>query len=320
MRKKKEILFYLFTGFLESGKTSFIIETLKEGQFKDGKKTVYIVCEEGFEEIEESVLKENKFTTVLIENEDEITEKRLKEIEKSEDPDRIILEYNGTWDVDALFEALPESWTIAECIATVNAETYEQYLNNMKMLMLNQFTYADLVLFNRCSPDMNLASYKRTAHAKNRRAQVVFEMKDGSVNQDVKEELPYDLNAPVIKIEDDDFGLFYLDAFDQLANYEGKTVQFKGVVYKPEREFAGAPQDIFIPGRLAMTCCAADIQFVGFPCKYEKAKSLKQKQVVMVTAKVSKAFNKEVGRDAPFLIADSIEKAAPPVEEVVYFQ
>ena len=320
MRKRKEVLFYLFTGFLESGKTSFIIETLKEGQFMDGKKTAYLVCEEGFEEIDRKTLEENQFSVIHIDSEDEITEKRFFEIEKTEDPDRVILEYNGTWDIDKVMDELPQNWMVAECIATVDATTFEQYLNNMKMIMLNQFTYADLVLFNRCRDDMDLASFKRTAHAKNRRAQVVFEMEDGSVNNDVKEELPYDINAPIINIEDDDFGLWYLDAFDNLQNYEGKTVRFKGEVYRPDLEYAHGPSDIFIPGRFAMTCCAADIQFVGFPCRYDKVKSLKQKQYVMVTAKVSKDFNQEVGRDAPFLIATSIEKAKPAAEEVVYFQ
>ncbi len=319
MFKKKEVPVYLFFGFLESGKTSFIMETMKEGQFKDGKKTVYILCEEGIEEIDEDLLLENKFKTVTIEDESGITEEDFIKIDKSMKPDRVIIEYNGMWDQDTLLEALPENWLVAEGIATVDASTYTDHLNNMKMLMLNQFTYADLILFDRCSEKMEasgeLSGFKRTARAKNRRSQVIFEMEDGSINNNIKEELPYDINAPLIEIEDDDFGIWYIDSFDKMDSYIGKRVRFKGQVYFPKK----SKEDVFVPGRFAMTCCAADIQFVGFQCRYERARELKEKDYVMVTATVRAATMPGVEGPVPFLIADTVEEAAPPKEEVVMF-
>ncbi len=314
--KRKEVPVYLFTGFLESGKTSFIKETLKDNQFKDGLKTVYIICEEGIEEVTESELEANKFVVRNIESEDEITYDTLVKIDMEVKPDRVILEYNGTWDVNKVVEALPEHWLMAEGIATVDATTYIEYLNNMKQLMTRQYTYSDLVLFNRCDEGHDLPMFKRTVKAINRRAQVIFEMKDGSMNNDVKEELPYDMNADEISVEDDDFGIWYLDTFDNLDAYVGKTVNFKGVVYKPKK----ASSDVFVPGRFAMTCCAADIQFVGFPCKWEGAKDLKEKSCVNVKAKIGSKFSRDFGQNAPVLTAISVEKAEPPQEEVVYFQ
>ena len=315
MIKKREIPLYLFTGFLESGKTSFIIETLKEGQFEDGLYTLYILCEEGIEEIDKELLSRNRFETYVIEEEKDISPDLFKGLEKEKRPDRVIIEFNGTWDLDALIEALPKQWIIGEGICTVDASTYENYLNNMKMLMLQQFIYADLILFNRCSADMDLAMYKRTAHAKNRRAQVVFEMEDGSINNSVKEELPYDINSPVIEIGDEDYGLWYLDVFDNLDNYIGKTVRFKAQVFKPPKR----KEDIFVPGRFAMTCCAEDIQFVGFPCKYAGAGKLKEKSYVNVTAEVR--FGKQPGSEerVPALRASLVEPAAPAEDELVYF-
>ena len=319
MFKKKEVPVYLFFGFLESGKTSFILETMKEGQFKDGKKTVYILCEEGIEEIEEDLLMENKFKTVTIEDESGITEEDFMKIDKAMKPDRVIIEYNGMWDQDTLLEALPENWLVAEGIATVDASTYTDHLNNMKMLMLNQFTYADLILFDRCTKEMeesgDLAGFKRTARAKNRRSQVIFEMEDGSINNNIKEELPYDINAPLIEIEDDDFGIWYIDSFDHMDSYIGKRVRFKGQVYFPKK----SDKDVFVPGRFAMTCCAADIQFVGFQCRYDRVKELKEKEFVNVTATVRAATMAGVEGSVPFLIADTVEKADPPKEEVVMF-
>ena len=313
--KKKEVPVYVMTGFLESGKTTFIRETMKEGQFQDGQKTVYITCEEGIEELSEKELQDNGFVKHIFENESDVTYDNFMKLDLAEKPDRVMIELNGTWDVNTVIEAFPEHWVMGEGIATVDGSTYEGYLANMKQMMTRQFTYADLVIFNRCSDDQNLAMYKRTVRAINRRSQVIFEMKDGRINDSVKEELPYDIKAPVIEIADDDYGLFYLDAFDELQSYVGKTVRFKGVVYKPKK---GKP-DVFVPGRFAMTCCAADIQFVGFPCKWDGAASLREKEVVMVTAKIGHAMSKEYGKEAPVLYAESVEKTTPPAEEVVVF-
>ncbi len=315
-KKRKEVPVYLFTGFLESGKTSFIKETLKDNQFRDGLTTVYIICEEGIEELTDDELKLNKFIVKSFEAEDDITYDNFVKTDLEVKPDRVLIEYNGTWDVNKVIEALPEHWLMAEGIATVDATTYADYLNNMKQMMTRQFTYADLVLFNRCSDGDDLPMFKRTVKAINRRAQVIFEMKDGTMNNNVKEELPYDLKADEISVEDDDFGIFYLDAFDNLDAYVGKTVNFKGVVYKPKK--AGA--DVFVPGRFAMTCCAADIQFVGFPCKWEGAKDVKEKSCVYVSARIGSSYSREFGQNAPVLLAKTVTAAEPPKEEVVYFQ
>lgn len=312
--KKKEIPIYLFTGFLESGKTQFIIETLKEGQFKDGNKTLYIICEEGVEEIPKATLDDNMFVPVTIENEEDICFDTFMKLDLDHDPDRVMIEYNGTWEPDKVLEAFPENWLLAEGICTIDASTYQDYLANMKQMMTRQFTYADLVIFNRCDEAQDLPMFKRTVRALNRRSQVVFEMKDGTINNNIKEELPYDINADVIKVEDDDYGIWYIDVFDNLNNYKGKTVKFKGVVYKPKR----SQDDVFVPGRFAMTCCAADIQFVGFPCKWKDAKRLKEKTPVYVTAHVGETRTNE--GVAPVLYADAVEITDPPEEEVVYFQ
>ncbi|MCR5775675.1 MAG: GTPase [Lachnospiraceae bacterium] len=312
--KKKEIPIYIFTGFLESGKTSFIAETLKEGQFKDGNKTLYIICEEGEEEIPGNVLKENMFIPCVIENEEDVTFDTFMKLDIDHSPDRVMIEFNGTWDPEKVIEALPEHWLLAQGICTIDASDYEAYLANMKQMMTRQFTYADLVVFNRCDPDQDLPMFKRTVRALNRRSQVVFEMKDGTINNNVKEELPYDMNAEVIKVEDDDYGIWYIDVFDNLDKYDGKTVRFKAIVYKPKR----SRDDIFVPGRFAMTCCEADIQFVGFPCKWKDARVLKDKTPVYVTARVGKTATNE--GMAPVLYADSVEITDPPEEEVVYFQ
>ncbi len=315
MLGKRQVPVYLFTGFLESGKTSFIKETMSEGQFADGKNTLLIVCEEGEEELEEALLKKNKVTVHIVEEEEEVTPELFLAYDKECKPARVLIESNGTWDVNTIIEAFPDPWLMGEGIATVDSTTYEVYLSNMKQMMMAQFTYADLVLFNRCGEEFDRAMFKRTVRAVNKRAQILFETPDGKVDDKVSEELPFDTKAPVIEIGDEDFGIWYLDALDNLSAYEGKTVKFKAMVYIPKK----GKEDVFVPGRFAMTCCAADVAFVGFPCKYENARKLKQRDWVMVTAKIGSAMSREYGKKAPVLFSIEIAPADPAEDELVYF-
>lgn len=311
---KRPIPVYIFTGFLDGGKTSFIRQTMDEGQFKDGLTTLYVVCEEGEEDIDIMRLGENKFVLRKIEDEEQVSSDLLNKFDKETKPARVIIETNGLWDIDELFDAFPKHWQIAEVVTPVDSTTFEMYLNNMKMMMTNQFLYSDLVMFNRCTPEHDRAMFKRMVRAVNRRTQVLYETPDGHVEDNVPEELPYDINASVITVEDDDFGIFYIDTLDNLANYVGKSVKFRAMAYHPKD---AKQSNLFVIGRMAMTCCADDIAFVGFPCEYAEQAKFKDKQWVMVTATVKAVMNQ--GEPAPFLIVDQIESTSPAEEEVVYF-
>ncbi len=314
--RKKEIPVYIFRGFLDSGKTTFIRETLEEGQFQDGKKTLLIYCEEGEEELSDEILEKNKFTVETVDDEEDVSPELFKNFDKKHKPDRVIVETNGMWDADEVIAAFPQGWSIAETITTVDATTFETYLANMKMMVTNQFKDADLVLFNRVDDSKHeRAMFKRMVRAVNRMGQVLFETTDGTVDSDAHEEPPYDISAPVIQVKDEDFGIFYLDALDHLDNFKGRIVEFKGQVYHPK----GAKDDVFVPGRFAMTCCAEDVAFVGFPCRYDEAFFLRDKDWVQVKAKIGSSFSKEYGQDAPVLYAQEIGPASKAEEDIVYF-
>ena len=316
MLGRKPLPVYLFTGFLDSGKTSFIRQTMDEGQFKDGRTTLLIICEEGEESIDIMRLGDNRFVVRKIEDEDQVSEELLKGFDKEVRPDRVIIEENGMWDTDELFDALPAHWQIAEIITPVDSGTFEMYLSNMKMMMTNQFRYSDLVVFNRCLPEHDRAMFKRMVRAVNRRAQVLYETPDGQVEDNVPEELPYDIDAPVIEIGDEDYGIFYIDIFENLANYINKTVKFKAK--------AAHPKDLkndrmFVVARPAMTCCAEDIALVGFPCEYEKQAGIKEGTWVELTATVQAVMNKQTNEPAPVMVAKTVETTNAPEEEIAYF-
>ena len=79
------------------------------------------------------------------------------------------------------------------------------------------------------------------------------------------------------------------------------------------------PKGCFVPGRNAMTCCAEDIRFFGFLCKYDKAKSLKKGEWVKVTAEVRWEQAAVYDGEGVVLYAQSVEPGERPEDPLVYF-
>lgn len=312
----KEIPIYMFMGFLESGKTTFAKETLLDRDFTDGAKTLLLVCEEGEEEYDEAELR-NKNIFVEYLDEADINTEYLLALSDKYKPELVMIEYNGTWQLDKIFSIrVPKGWTVVQVISFVNAETFDVYMANMKKIMMDQLNSADMVIFNRCDENTRRAEYRRSIRAVNRRAQVIFENKDGVAQTDDEElELPYDIDQPVIMPEEEDFGIFYIDAADNPDKYVGKKVKFKAMVHRP----SDYGNNAFVPGRFAMTCCADDIAFIGFKCYYGGAKNLKDRQWVIVEGTIQKEYYPEFEGDGPVIFADSVALTKPAEEELVYF-
>lgn len=283
-----EVPVYLFTGFMDSGKTSLIRQTLLENDFGEGARTLLIACEDGDEEYEEGALKAANVTLVMLEQEADFSQENLQKLQELYRPDQVFVEYNGTWEMARFLDTpMPKDWVLVQSLATVDASTFEVYLANMRTMMMEQLFLADAVIFNRCDDDTPKGKFRRTVKAKNRKAQIVYERADGTIDENDREELPFDLNADVIEITDMDYGIWYLDAMDDPKKYEGKKVRFLALVYRPENKLK---KGVMIPGRFAMTCCADDITFIGFKCKSEQAAQIPHKSWITITAKVKVEF------------------------------
>ncbi len=304
---------YMINGFLESGKTEFIRYTLAQPYFQVRGKTLLIVCEEGEVEYEASLLTKSRTVMEVIEEEEDFCISRLTELEKKHKPERIIIEYNGMWNFKNM--KLPRSWNIEQQITTVDASTFSMYFTNMRSLLAEMLRGSEMIIFNRCDNVEDLGLYRRNVKAINPRADIVFGDSQGEVNQIFEDELPYNLNDPVISLNNEGYGIWYLDTMDNLERYEGKTVQFVGMVLKP----ADFPQGYFVPGRMAMTCCADDMAFLGYACEYEGASVLKDRQWVKVTAKVEKEYFADYGGEGPVLKAVGVEQTRAPKEEIISF-
>lgn len=307
---------FVITGFLDAGKTSFISEILLNEDFTEEERTLIILCEEGEEEYDELALAKLNISVVSVDSQEDFTPEFLEECARKYKPECIFIEYNGMWKAADLFNMkLPKGWFFNQVVTIVDGSSFGIYLNNMRSFMTDLFSYSELVIFNRCSPDMQLNSYRRSVKAVNRKAQIVFENDKGDMIELGHDQMPFDVNADVIKIEDDDFGLWYIDAMDNKDTYNGKDVEFKGKIYK-NRNF---PDGYFVPGRNAMTCCAADIRFIGYVCKTKHLDDLKKGHWITVTATVKYEYFEGYQGEGPVLYLKHAESAPKPEEDLVYF-
>lgn len=304
---------YIINGFLESGKTEFITYTLAQPYFQVRGKTLLIVCEEGENEYDETLLRQSRTVLELIDEEKDFVPGRLIELEKKHKPERIVIEYNGMWNYKEM--KLPWHWRIEQQITTIDASTFPMYFTNMKSLLAEQIRKSELIIFNRCDGVEELGSYKRNVKAINPKAEIVFEDSNGEINEIMEEDLPYDLKAPVIELDNESYGIWYLDSMDHFERYDGKTISFVGMVLKPQQ----FPEGYFVPGRMAMTCCAEDMAFLGYACKYEGTDSLSDQQWVKVTARVEKSYFEQYQGEGPVLHALSVEQTRAPKEKIISF-
>lgn len=304
---------YMINGFLESGKSEFIRYTLEQPYFRIKEKTLLILCEEGEVEFDEELLKKSRTELEIIENEEDFTPENLLALEKKHKPERIIIEYNGMWNFKEM--KLPWHWKIEQQITTIDASTFQMYYTNMRSLLAEMLRNSELIIFNRCDGIKDLSSFKRNVKAVNQNAEIVFEDSRGEVNAIMEDELPYDLSKDVLELDNTGYGIWYLDTLDNAERYFNKKLIFTAMVLKP----SGFPEDYFVPGRMAMTCCADDLAFLGFACEYDKAAQLKDKDWVKVTATLSWEYWADYEGEGPILHALSVVPTKAPKKEVIDF-
>lgn len=312
----QQIPVYVFTGFLDSGKTKFIQETLEDPRFNAGERTLLLVFEEGEEEYDFSTYPhKNVWQEVL--DQQTVTTRELQALAKKYKAQRIVAELNGMQMVGDLYTRFPEDWAVAQEVMFADSTTFLAYNGNMRNLVMDKLVGAQMVVFNRLTPGADTMPLHKIARAANRRIDILYDYTDGTTAMDdVVDPLPFDINAPVIEIKDEDYALWYRDVTEEPQKYDGKTVRFKGQVAMLRRE----KNSMFAPGRFVMTCCVEDIQFLGVPCRYPDSRSLKPRSWVMVTAKISAEYHALYKGDlGPVLTAISVEDTQPADPDVATF-
>jgi hypothetical protein len=307
---------FLFTGFLDSGKTTFIQSMLEDPGFNEGQRTLVLLCEEGEEELEPKRFSINNVTIRTVDSVADLTPANMSLWQRKAAATRIMIEYNGMWQMNDLFDRLPENWGIAQETMMVDASTIAAFNANMRQLVVDKLNTAELVIFTRVEPEQDKMELHKLVRGISRGAQIVYDLTDGtSVEDDIEDPLPFDLNADIVEIADRDYALFYRDLVDEPAKYEGKTVRYKGLCANNMR----MPKDTFLAGRHIMTCCEADIAYCPLVCKWDMAKSVKHKSWGIVEGTIHEKFSNIYGKKGPVLTIHSFEPATEPEQPVATF-
>ncbi len=308
---------YLFLGFLESGKTKFIQETFEDPRFASGEKTLLLVTEEGIEEYETvRFAGAENVELVVLEDKSQLTEEYLTDLQLRYDIERVVVEYNGTWLLEDFFAAMPEGWFINQVMTFFDSTTFINYNANMRQFVFDKIQNTQLVVFNRFDEKKDKMEFHKIVRAISRRCDIVYEGADGKAEFDeIEDPLPFDVNAPIVQIEDKDYAFFYRDLTENLEAYLGKTVKFRGLVATDNRL---APKEIVV-GRHVMTCCADDIQYCGLACDLPDIMDLKTRDWIHVTAKVEFRKHRIYKGKGPVLVAEKVIVCEEPEEQLATF-
>lgn len=316
MAKPVEIPVYLFTGFLEGGKTKFIQDTLKDKRFNDGEHTLLVLCEEGIEEYETDHPMLRNVHILTIESEEELTTEKLGEWQKIHRVDRVIIEYNGMWQLQRLYQVMPQGWMIYQEVMLADYNTFVSYNTNMRSLMVDKLTSCEMVLLNRAPVGADKMAIHKIIRGISRRTEIGYDYVDGSFDYDeIEDPLPFDIEAPIVEIGDNDFALWYRDLTEDMKKYVGKTVRFKGRAVTKHKTL----KNCFILGRHVMTCCAEDITFMGLACVGFSPEKLENGAWYTATATMAIKYSNVYGKKGPVLTVTAIVPAEEPEQEVATF-
>ncbi len=314
----RQIPVYIVTGQLDSGKTTFFKETLMQQEWLEDGRTLFILCEEGDFELSDEYCRIRKIDRLTVDSPDTFTKEYCEELVRKYNPAQIAVEFNGMWDLqEFLKKDFPRSWGLAGIYSTVDGTTLELYMTNMRNIFMNQLIESDLVVVNRCARTLNRVPFRKALKLQNPGAQTIFEDPEGKLIEFGEEDLPYDINAELIDLEDADYGTWYADAFESPERYKGKKIRFLAQFFRP----LGMAKNMFVPGRLVMACCPADVKFYGFPCKTDTPMRFPNKSWHRITAEFAMEKRRDPGTgqtaSVPVLRFLSAEDEEAPADEVV---
>ena len=312
----EKIPVYLFLGFLEGGKTSFIQKTLANERFGKGENILLLVCEEGLEEYDFSELRHNNVTLHVIEEKTEFDEQSLSRLSDECEADRIVVELNGMWHLTDFLLKKPDNWLIFQTVFVADASSFSIYVKNLNSLVVDKLNVSDVVIFNRYVNKADVNELHKIVHSVNRRAEIYYEADNGMmIADDIEDPLPYDIDADTILIKNDDYAIWYRDIMNEAMKYNGKNIKFKAMITsRPE-----LPNNVFAVGRYIMTCCEADMKFCWFVALCNRYYTLQGEKWVSLTAEITVQHHETQNIDIPILKIVDLCDCDPPKEQIATF-
>lgn len=310
-----DIAVYLFTGFLEAGKSAFIKETMEDERFTNGEKTLLLLCEEGEVEFDEAKMAEKEVFIEILDDPEDITSENLEALQQKYNASRVVIEYNGMWQNSDLYTEMPDSWILYQEITFMDAGKFISYNTNMRSLVVDKFQNCELVVFNRCKNGFDKEEFHKIVRGVSRRTDIIYEYEDGAIEPDeIEDPLPFDIDAEVIEVNFRDYAIWYRDLVEEMDKYNKKTVKFTGIITVDER----MPKDCFVIGRPVMTCCVDDIAFKGILC-CNRSKTMQNGDWIIITAKIKIEKHKLYQGKGPVLYMQDYSVTSEPEDPVATF-
>ena len=301
---------YVFSGFLDSGKTSAIKEVLYDPRFNEGESTLIIAMEEGDEVYDD---KFKKYAHAIVEYFDfkDFTHAKMQELNKKYAFERVFIEFNGMEDDLKLYaNGFIEEWELAQTLTVFDATKFKLQALNWRQFVYNHVVNAEVAVFNR-SDDCDRKYIRNNLKAINPHLELIFEDKDGNVDKAIEDDL---FVGDDIYVNDLDYGLWYMDALDNPLKYENKKLSLNVTFLEDLPQYDMA----LIMGRRAMVCCDNDIADIGLTVVGVDKKAIKKGEYYRLHG-VIHCLDDESGYKTCLLYVDKQEKAPAPDEELVSF-
>lgn len=290
-QNRQSISATLVRGLLESGKTTWIADFLREDPLP--KPVLVIACEEGLEELPSL----DGVHCVYIDGEADMTRERFLALEDQYQPASIVIECNAMWR--AVGFAMPLRWRPERTVALLDGSMLPVQLSNLRTFLGPVLSRCDEIHINRLPSPEALRSCKASLRALLDNPKVVrLHCADGAHNlDDVPDDVPYDLDQPVVTIAPEHFVYWFHDCRDHPDRYNGKVIAVEGTVKRGPQLGQGE----FAIGRMAITCCEADMSFLGYLAHYDGIESLERFAHVAVEARMTYRYLRQYDDVAPYL-------------------
>lgn len=300
---------YIFSGFLESGKTSAIITTLSDTNFNIDTKNLIIALEDGIVSYSEKFQEENNATVIYLN--EKLTAKYLQEVSK--EYDRIIIEANGSYKLEELLIDIDSpDFQVVEILAFFNTETFKLHLNNLKPFIYDVVKYSDVVVFNRYNKQ-DKKYLRNNIKAINPNITIIYENQNKEVEKDTPEDI-FNLEDDNLTINDTDFGLWYMDSLDNPYKYENKKININVKLLEKIPNY----ENVGLFGREAMVCCADDISKIGIICLGINLENIKPNTYYNISGTIH-LLQDSNQKDRAVLYVDEIKDGTLPESELVNF-
>ena len=285
--RRERIPVFFVDGFLDSGKTSFIIDTIKNDSKDYNVRSLLLCCEQGEVEYEEQFLKDTLTTVKYFESQEEFDYRKISEYIKESNPDRVIVELNGMWDLTKI--QLPRILQVVQFMTLFDAQTFPEYFNNMRQMVVDMIKRSNVACFTKSTSDDFIKPYESALKLASSKCIYMIADKEFQGHPAFEEVMPYDWEGDTITLKDDDYPTFYIDTFEHKERYDGKTLDFDCVAVKSKI----LAKNQFIAGRFIMNCCANDIQLYGFLVDGDLGLKIKDRATMHIKAKVSYVWSDE---------------------------